>query len=55
MNSIKRFGNYYLDLKRPPEPWVKESQFREVAKREKIAADEGRRALKIVGQADRRD
>ena len=48
-NGIKRFGNYHLDLKRPPEPWVKESQFREAAKRAKIAADEARRGEKPGG------
>jgi TnpA family transposase len=30
--GIKRFGNYHLDLKRPPEPWVKESLFRNAAR-----------------------
>ena len=47
-SGIKRFGNYHLDLKRPPEPWVKESQFREAAKRARAAAvavaAEGQRA-----------
>jgi TnpA family transposase len=44
--GTKRFGNYHLDLKRPPEPWLKESQFREVAKRAKAAATETKRAEK---------
>lgn len=43
-SGIKRFGNYHLDLKRPPEPWVKESQFREAAKRARAAAAEAQRA-----------
>ncbi|MFK0380326.1 Tn3 family transposase [Pandoraea sp. NPDC090278] len=30
--GVKRFGNYHLDLKRPPEPWVKESLFRKALK-----------------------
>jgi len=38
--GVKRFGNYHLDLKRPPEPWVKESQFRDAAKRARAAAAE---------------
>lgn len=24
-HGVKRFGNYHLDLKRPPEPWLKET------------------------------
>ncbi|MFX8102763.1 Tn3 family transposase, partial [Acinetobacter baumannii] len=28
-SAIKRFGNYHLDLKKPPEPWVKEAMFRD--------------------------
>ncbi len=44
--GVKRFGNYHLDLKRPPEPWLKESQFREAAKRAKAAAAETKRAEK---------
>jgi hypothetical protein len=31
--GVKRFGNYHLDLKRPPEAWLKESLFRQAAKR----------------------
>lgn len=42
-HGVKRFGNYHLDLKRPPEAWVKESQFREAAKRAKAAAAEATR------------
>ncbi|KAF7964232.1 hypothetical protein AWV80_40530 [Cupriavidus sp. UYMU48A] len=30
--GVKRFGNYHLDLKRPPEPWLKESLFCQAAK-----------------------
>lgn len=37
--GVKRFGNYHLDLKRPPEPWVKESQFRDAARRARAAAN----------------
>ncbi len=29
---FKRFGNYLLDMKKPPEPWVKEALFREAVK-----------------------
>jgi hypothetical protein len=42
--GVKRFGNYHLDLKRPPESWVKESQFREAAKRARVAAAEAAEA-----------
>lgn len=38
--GVKRFGSYYLDLKRPPEPWLKESQFREAARRAKTVTAE---------------
>jgi hypothetical protein len=34
--GVKRFGNYHLDLMRPPEPWVKESQFREAAEHSRV-------------------
>lgn len=44
--GVKRFGNYHLDLKRPPEPWLKELQFRQAAKQAKAAAEEKRRADK---------
>ena len=36
--SIKRFGNYHLDLKRAREPWLKEALFQEVAQRARAAA-----------------
>jgi TnpA family transposase len=36
-SGIKRFGNYHLDLKRPPEPWVKEALFRDAAKQARHA------------------
>lgn len=38
-SAIKRFGNYHLDLKRPPEPWVKEAMFRDAAKQSRRARD----------------
>lgn len=41
--GVKRFGNYHLDMKRPPEPWLKESQFRRAAKQAKAAASEKKR------------
>ncbi len=49
--GVKRFGNYHLDLKRPPEPWVKESQFREAAKRARAAAAEAQGAASSTGAA----
>lgn len=49
-SGIKRFGNYHLDLKRPPEPWVKESQFREAAKRARAAAAAVAAEAQRVGQ-----
>ncbi|MDG0854773.1 Tn3 family transposase [Roseateles puraquae] len=36
-SAIKRFGNYHLDLKKPPEPWVKEAMFRDAAKQSRQA------------------
>ncbi|MDT4802788.1 Tn3 family transposase ISPa42 [compost metagenome] len=36
--GVKRFGNYHLDLKRPPEPWLKESLFRQALKRARADA-----------------
>lgn len=35
--SIKRFGNYHLDMKRAREPWLKEALFQEVAQRARAA------------------
>jgi len=49
--GVKRFGNYHLDLKRPPEPWVKESQFREAAKRARAAAAEAQGTGSSTGAA----
>ena len=37
-SAIKRFGDYHLDMKRPPEPWVKESQFRDAVREARAAA-----------------
>lgn len=42
--GVKRFGNYHLDLKRPPEAWVKESLFRQAIKRARAEAAKGQRA-----------
>lgn len=39
--GVKRFGNYHLDLKRPPEPWVKESLFRNAARQARAAGQDG--------------
>jgi TnpA family transposase len=39
--GVKRFGNYHLDLKRPPEAWLKESLFRQAAKRARAEAAKG--------------
>lgn len=41
--GVKRFGNYHLDMKRPPESWLKESQFKQAAKLAKEAAAEKKR------------
>lgn len=41
--GVNRFGKFHLDLKRPPEPWLKESLFRDSAKRAKAAAAEMKR------------
>lgn len=30
-SGLKRFGDYHLDLKRPPERWIREALFREAA------------------------
>ncbi|MBF8179150.1 Tn3 family transposase [Herminiimonas contaminans] len=37
--GVNRFGKFHLDLKRPPEAWLKESLFRDAAKRAKAAAE----------------
>lgn len=42
--GVKRFGNYHLDLKRPPEPWLKESLFRQALKRARADAGNGLRS-----------
>lgn len=41
--GVKRFGNYHLDMKRPPESWLKESKFKQAAKLAKAAAAEMKR------------
>src|SRR3546814_2653451 len=30
--GVKRFGDYRLDLKRPPEPWIRDRLFKDAAK-----------------------
>ena len=39
-SHLKRFGDYALDLKRPPEPWLGDPIFREALRqaRRRIAA-----------------
>ena len=44
--GVKRLGNYHLDLKKAPEPWLKEAQFREAAKRTEAVMAENKGALK---------
>jgi len=39
-NGTKRFGNFSLDLKKPPEPWLRESQFRQAARQARAASDQ---------------
>ncbi|MDK2657543.1 hypothetical protein [Cupriavidus consociatus] len=39
--GVKRFGNYHLDLKRPPEAWLKESLFRQAMKRARADTGDG--------------
>ena len=38
--GTKRFGSFHLDLKKPPEPWQRESQFRQAAKQARAASDQ---------------
>ncbi|MDP1566304.1 MAG: Tn3 family transposase [Polaromonas sp.] len=38
--TTKRFGNFELDLKKPPEPWLKETLFRQAAKQARAASDQ---------------
>jgi TnpA family transposase len=40
--GVKRFGNYHLDLKKAPEPWLKESLFRQAIKRARKEAGKAR-------------
>jgi TnpA family transposase len=37
--GTKRFGSFHLDTKKPPEPWLRESQFRQAAKAARAASD----------------
>ncbi|EIJ47512.1 transposase, Tn3 family protein 2 [Herbaspirillum sp. GW103] len=39
--GVKRFGNYFLDMKRPPEAWLKEALFKQAAKRARAEAPKG--------------
>lgn len=39
-NGVKRFGNFHLDLKRPPEAWLKETLFRQAVKQVRKADSE---------------
>lgn len=47
--GVKRFGNYYLDLKRPPEAWVKESLFRQAVKLARAEASRVQRTNNLAG------
>lgn len=38
--TTKRFGNFELDLKKAPEPWLKETLFRQAAKQARAASDQ---------------
>jgi len=38
--SIKRFGNFELDMKKPPEPWLKHALFRQAARQARAASDQ---------------
>lgn len=38
--SIKRFGNFELNMKKPPEPWLKETLFRQAARQARAASDQ---------------
>jgi TnpA family transposase len=37
-NGLKRFGDYRLDLKRPPEPWIRDRAFKAAAKAARASA-----------------
>src|SRR3546814_4192598 len=42
--GVKRFGDYRLDLKRPPEPWIRDRLFKDAAKAARattIATEQG--------------
>ncbi len=39
--GVKRFGNYFLDMKRPPEAWLKEALFKQAAKRARAESPKG--------------
>lgn len=49
--GVKRFGNYHLDLKRPPEPWLKESLFRQAVQRAREEVIRAHRADDRTGEA----
>ena len=38
--SIKRFGSFELDMTKPPEPWLKETLFKQAAKQARAASDQ---------------
>lgn len=39
--GLKRFGDYRLDLKRPPEPWIRDRIFKDAAKAARALAQAG--------------
>lgn len=38
--SVNRFGSFELDINKPPEPWLKETLFKQAAKQARAASDQ---------------
>lgn len=45
--SIKRFGSFHLDLKKPPEPWLRLAAFRTMAQQARAASDQRKGVFKL--------
>jgi len=45
--GTKRFGSFHLDTKKPPEPWLRESQFTQAAKAARAASDRMKAAASV--------
>lgn len=44
--NTKRFGSFHLDLKKPPEPWLRTETFKDLAKQARVAIDRAKAGSK---------